>query len=165
MTKEAAENRAGAEAEPRDEESDLKWAVEWLVKERGQRRGAKALGVNRKTVALALRRERLTGRMSYAIERYLHGPPGAARRWASAPDEIESGLRSLGESIDEIDDLIEALTLRVETLEDEWARAETVGADDARGGDASGSRGEEEAPPVESAPEPPGRRLSRWWRR
>ena len=33
-------------------------------------------------------------------------------------DEIESGIRSLVESMDEIDDLVEALTLRVEALEE-----------------------------------------------
>ena len=65
--------------ESQDEQSDLKWAVEWLVKEKGQRRAAKVLGVNRKTVALALRRERLTGRMNHAVQMYLYGSRGSAR--------------------------------------------------------------------------------------
>ena len=47
-----------------DDQPDLKWVVEWLVEREGQRKTAALLGVNRKTVALALRRERLTGRMT-----------------------------------------------------------------------------------------------------
>ncbi len=55
----------GGPASPADDSKpDLKWVVEWLVGREGQRRTAALLGVNRKTVALALRRERLTGRMT-----------------------------------------------------------------------------------------------------
>ena len=56
---------------------DLKWVVEWLVEREGQRKTAALLGVNRKTVALALRRERLTGRMNLAVQRLMskHGRP------------------------------------------------------------------------------------------
>ena len=117
MASETTEVNDRVEAESQDGQSDLKWALEWLVKEIGQRRAAKVLGVNRKTVALALRRERLTGRMNHAVQRYLYGPRGSAGRQVMSLDEIESRIRSLGESMDEVDDLVEALTLRVEVLE------------------------------------------------
>ena len=54
-----------------DGRPDLKWVVEWLVEREGQRKTAALLGVNRKTVALALRRERLTGRMNLAVRRLM----------------------------------------------------------------------------------------------
>ena len=54
-----------------DNQPDLKWVVEWLVEREGQRRTAALLEVNRKTVALALRRERLTGRMTLAVRRLM----------------------------------------------------------------------------------------------
>ena len=54
-----------------DDRPDLKWVVEWLVEREGQRKTAALLGVNRKTVALALRRERLTGRMALAVQRLM----------------------------------------------------------------------------------------------
>ena len=50
-----------------DERPDLKWVVEWLVEREGQRKTATFLGVNRKTVALALRGERQTSRMDLAV--------------------------------------------------------------------------------------------------
>ena len=167
MTGEAMESYGSAEAEPRDEQSDLKWAVEWLVKEKGQRRAAKALGVNRKTVALALRRERLTGRMSHAVQRYLYGQRGSERRQEMPLDEIESRVSSLAESVDEIDDLIEALTLRVEALEEEWAQGREESGDDADGGDMSRTDEKEKEDKLEELPEPEqaGRRFGRLWRR
>ena len=167
MTGEATESYGSAEAEPRDEQSDLKWVVEWLVKEKGQRRAAKALGVNRKTVALALRRERLTGRMNDAVQRYLYGPRGSEGRQEMSLDEIERRVSSLAESMDEIDDLVEALTLRVEALEEEWAqaRAESGEEADVQGNDVS--RTGEKEDELEELPEPEesGRRFGRWWRR
>ena len=54
-----------------DDRPDLKWVVEWLVEREGQRKTAALLGVNRKTVVLALRRERLTGRMNLAVQRLM----------------------------------------------------------------------------------------------
>ncbi len=169
MTGEATESYGSAEAEPRDEQSDLKWAVEWLVKEKGQRRAAKVLGVNRKTVALALRRERLTSRMNHAVQRYLYGPRGSEGRQEMPLDEIESRISSLAESVDEIDDLIEALALRVEALEEEWAqgRAESGDEADADGGDMSRTGEKEKEDELEELPEPEqaGRRFGRLWRR
>ncbi len=167
MTEEATESYGSAEAEPQDEQSDLKWAVEWLVKERGQRRAAKALGVNRETVALALRRERLTARMNHAVQRYLYGPCGSERHQEMSLDEIKSRVSSLAESVEEIDDLIEALTLRVEALEEEWAQARAESGDeaDAQGVVVSGKEETEYEPEEEPEPEESGRRLGRWWRR
>ena len=167
MTTEAMENYGGAEAEPQDEQSDLKWVVEWLVKEKGQRRAAKSLGVNRKTVVLALRREQLTGRMSHAVQRYLYGPRGFERRQEMPLDRMESQIRSLVESVDELDDLVEALTLRVVALEEEWAKAQVVNDDeaDAKGVDVPGNEEREYEPEEEPEPEESGRRLGRWWRR
>ena len=118
MTEEAMDSYGSAEAEPRDEQSDLKWAVEWLVKEKGQRRAAKALGVNRKTVALALRRERLTSRMNLAVQRYLYGTRGSEGRQEMPLDRIESQVGGLVESVDEIYRLVDRLALRVEALEE-----------------------------------------------
>ena len=56
MTNTTEEKNGRPEAEARSERRDFKWAVEWLVRREGQRRTAEILGVNRKTVALALRR-------------------------------------------------------------------------------------------------------------
>lgn len=167
MTTEAMENYGSAEAEPRDEQSDLKWVVEWLVKEKGQRGAAKDLGVNRKTVALALRREHLTGRMDHAVQRYLYGPRGFEKRQEMPLDRMESQIRSLVESVDELDDLVEALTLRVVALEEEWARAQEENDDeaDAQGVDVPGNEEGECEPEEEPDPEQGGRRLGRWWRR
>ena len=54
-----------------DKPPDLKWVVEYLVQREGQRKTAALLGVNRKTVALALSRERLTDRMALAVHRFM----------------------------------------------------------------------------------------------
>ena len=78
----------GRESKADDSKPDLKWVVEWLVEREGQRRTAALLGVNGKTVALSLRRERLTGRMRLAIE-----------------------------AVDDLARLVERLTRRVEALE------------------------------------------------
>lgn len=167
MTTEAMENYDVAEAEPQDEQSDLKWVVEWLVNKKGQRRAAKDLGVNRKTVALALRREQLTRRMSHAVQRYLYGPSGSERHQEMPLDRMESQIRSLVESVDELDDLVEALTLRVVALEEEWAQAQEENDDevDAQGVDVPGNEEREYESEEEPEPEESGRRLGRWWRR
>ena len=166
MTTEAMEDHGDAEAEPQDDQSDLKWVVEWLVKETGQRRAAKALGVNRKTVALALRREQLTGRMSHAVQRYLYGPRDSERRQEMPLERMESQMRSLLESVDELDELVEALTLRVVALEEEWAQAQAENDDEAdtQGVDVPGNE-EGECEPEEPDPAQGGRRLGRWWQR
>ena len=78
-----------------DNKPDLKWVVEWLVEREGQRRTAALLGVNRKTVALALRRERLTGRMTLAVQRLMANldDPGWEENDATGPvgGEDEAG--------------------------------------------------------------------------
>ena len=78
-----------------DNQPDLRWVVGWLVEREGQRRTAALLGVNRKTVALALRRERLTGRMTLAVQRLMANldDPGWERYDATGPagGEDEAG--------------------------------------------------------------------------
>ena len=174
MAREAMESDGRVEARPQDEQSDLKWVVGWLVKERGQRRAAKVLGVNRKTVALALRRERLTGRMNHAVQTFLAKSRDPERRHALPLDRMEaqitlmeSQIASLGKSMDELYDLFDALTPRVETLEEVWTRAQAENGDEANAedGDVVGSDEREDEPEVEPEPEQAGRRFGRWWRR
>ena len=85
----------GRESKADDSKPDLKWVVEWLVEREGQRRTAALLGVNRKTVALALRRERLTGRMTLAVQRLMANldDPGWEKNDATGPvgGEDEAG--------------------------------------------------------------------------
>ena len=71
MTPGKPKSNGGPASRADDSQRDLKWVVEWLVEREGQRRTAALLGVNRKTVALALRRERLTGRMTLAVQRLM----------------------------------------------------------------------------------------------
>ena len=71
MTPGKPKSNGGPASRADDSQPDLKWVVEWLVEREGQRRTAALLGVNRKTVALALRRERLTGRMTLAVQRLM----------------------------------------------------------------------------------------------
>ena len=174
MAREAMKSDSRVEARPQDEQSDLKWVVEWLVRERGQRRAAKTLGVNRKTVALALRRERLTGRMNHAVQTFLAKSRDPERRHAMPLDRMESQITlmesqiaSLGKSVDELYDLFDALTPRVETLEEVWAReqAENGDVDNPQSDDGAGSVEKEDEPEVEPEPEQAGRRFGRWWRR
>ena len=78
--------RAGAH----EEEPDLKWAVEWLVERRGQRQAAELLGVDRKTVALALPAETADGRDDPRSAEP-HGQGGRPRgrgSHASGPDGV-----------------------------------------------------------------------------
>ena len=71
MTSRQSKMSDGRASRAGDDQPDLKWVVEWLVEREGQRRTAALLGVNRKTVALALQRERLTGRMTLAVQRLM----------------------------------------------------------------------------------------------
>ena len=71
MTSQKSKMSDGRASRAGDDQPDLKWVVEWLVEREGQRRTAALLGVNRKTVALALQRERLTGRMTLAVQRLM----------------------------------------------------------------------------------------------
>ena len=96
---------------------DLKWVVEWLVEREGQRRTAALLGVNRKTVALALRRERLTGRMTLAVQRLMANLDDPGWEKTTPLDRLEARIRLALEAVDELATLVESLTQRVEALE------------------------------------------------
>ena len=103
---------------PEAEQQDFKWAVEWLVRQQGQRRAAATLGVNRKTVALALRRERLTARMNHAVQTLLANLDNPGAEEVMTLDRMEAQIAGLVEGVDEIVRLIEGLTLRMEALEE-----------------------------------------------
>ena len=64
-----------------DGKPDQKWVVEYLVQRKGQRKTAALLGVNRKTVALALSKERLTGKMTLAVQRFMASLTIPSGRW------------------------------------------------------------------------------------
>ena len=117
MSSKTAERNGGRQTGARAGDPDLKWAVEWLVRRRGQRRAANLLGVDRKTVALALRRERLTPRMTYAVQTLMAGVDAPEAREAMPLDRMESQIGLLMESMGELEDLVEGLTLRVQALE------------------------------------------------
>ena len=122
-----------------DNRPDLKWVVEWLVEREGQRRSAALLGVNRKTVALALRRERLTGRMNLAVQRLMANLDDPEWERTTPLDRLEERIRVALEVADELATLVESLTQRVEALEaaqkpeDDAGGREPVDASDAGG--------------------------------
>ena len=122
-----------------DDRPDLKWVVEWLVEREGQRKTAALLGVNRKTVALALRRERLTGRMTLAIQRLMANLDDPEWERTTPLDRLEARIRVALEVVDELAALVESLTQRVEALEaaqkpeDEPGGRESADAADAGG--------------------------------
>ena len=116
-----------------DNRPDLKWVVEWLVEREGQRKTAALLGVNRKTVALALRRERLTGRMNLAVQRLMANLDDPEWERTTPLDRLEARIRVALEVVDELAALVESLTQRVEALE-----AAQKPEDDGRGPGASG---------------------------
>ena len=140
MSSKTADRNGGRRTGAHSDEPDLKWAVEWLVRRRGQRRAASLLGVDRKTVALALRRERLTPRMTYAVQTLMAGVDDPEAREAMPLDQMESQIRFLLESVEEVEDLVEGLILRVETLEgvQSLARLEAEAPSDGEAG--SGGR-------------------------
>ena len=107
----------GRTARADDDRPDLKWVVEWLIEREGQRKTAALLGVNRKTVALALRRERLTGRMNLAVRRLMANMDDP--EWERTPplDRLEARIQVALEVADELAALVESLTQRVEALE------------------------------------------------
>ena len=118
---------------------DLKWVVEWLVQREGQRKTAALLGVNRKTVALALNKERLTGRMTLAVERFMASLDDPDGERTSPLDRLESRIQVALEVAHELAALVESLTQRVEALE-----AAHQPGDDAEGqadGHDTGGRG------------------------
>ena len=100
-----------------DDRPDLKWVVEWLVEREGQRKTAALLGVNRKTVTLALRRERLTGRMTLAVQRLMANLDDPEWERTTPLDRLEARIRLALEVADELATLVESLTRRVEALE------------------------------------------------
>ena len=107
----------GRKSRADDDQPDLKWVVEWLVKREGQRKTAALLGVNRKTVALALRRERLTGRMTLAVQRLMANLDDPGWERTTALDRLEARIRLAFEAVDDLAGLVERLTRRVEALE------------------------------------------------
>ena len=133
-----------------DDRPDLKWVVEWLVEREGQRKTAALLGVNRKTVALALQRERLTGRMNLAVRRLMANLDDPEWERKTPLDRLEARIQVALEVADELATLVEHLTQRVEALE-----AARKPEDDAGGQEAA------EAPDVEGR----GLRLFNWRRR
>ena len=141
----------GGPASPADDNKpDLRWVVEWLVEREGQRRTAALLGVNRKTVALALRRERLTGRMTLAVQRLMANLDDPGWERTTPLDRLEARMRLAIEAVDDLARLVERLTRRVDALE-----AAQKPADDAGGQESA------------DAPESEGRvlRLFNWRRR
>ena len=100
-----------------DNQPDLRWVVEWLVEREGQRRTAALLGVNRKTVALALRRERLTGRMTLALQRLMANLDDPGWERTTPLDRLEARMRLAIEAVDDLARVVERLTRRVEVLE------------------------------------------------
>ena len=99
------------------DQPDLKWAVEWLVEREGQRKTAALLGVNRKTVALSLRRERLTGRMNLAVRRLMASMDDQGLGRTPPVEGLEARIQVALEVADKLATLVENLTQRVEALE------------------------------------------------
>ena len=149
MTSRKSKMSDGRESRADDDQPDLKWVVEWLVEREGQRKTAALLGVNRKTVALALRRERLTGRMTLAVQRLVPNLDDPGWERTTPLDRLEARMRLALEAVDELATLVESLTQRVEALE----AAQTTG--DAAGDQAA------DAPDAEGR----GLRLFNWRRR
>ena len=118
MASKMMESDGSPQSEVKSGQPDFKWAVEWLVRREGQRRTAEVLGVNRKTVALALRRERLTSRMNHAVQTLLANLDDPVAQEVMPLDRIESQVGGLVESVDEIYRLVDRLALRVEALEE-----------------------------------------------
>ena len=98
----------GQASRAEDAQPNLKWVVEWLVN----------LGVDRKTVALALRRERLTGRMTHAVQRLMANldEPGWER--TTPLDRLEARIKLVIETVDDLARLVDHLNRRVEALEE-----------------------------------------------
>jgi len=124
-----------------DDRPDLKWVVEWLVEREGQRKTAALLGVNRKTVALALSRERLTGRMNLAVQRLMANLNDPDWERTTPVDRLEARIQVALEAAHELAALVESLTERVEALEAARQEEDTGSRTaDARGADGRGLR-------------------------
>ncbi len=107
MTSRKSKISDGRESRADDDQPDLKWVVEWLVEREGQR----------KTVALALRRERLTGRMTLAVQRLMANLDDPGWERTTPLDRLEARIRLAIEAVDDLARLVERLTRRVEALE------------------------------------------------
>ncbi len=112
-----------------DGRPDQKWVVEYLVQREGQRRTAALLGVNRKTVALALSKERLTSKMTLAVQRFMAGLDDPDGERTTPLDRLEGRMRQAIREVDDLRNLVDDLTERVEALE-----AAREQEDDAEGG-------------------------------
>ena len=97
------------------------------------------LGVNRKTVALALQRERLTGRMTLAVRRLMANLDDSEWERTTPVDRLEAKIQVALEVAHELAALVESLTQRVEALEaaqkpeDDAGGEESADAPDAEG--------------------------------
>ncbi|MDE2801375.1 MAG: hypothetical protein OXK21_00650 [Chloroflexota bacterium] len=125
MTYQRSKTRDGRTSRDGGGKPDLKWVVEYLVRREGQRKTAALLGVNRKTVALALSRERLTSRMALAVQRFMASLDDLERERGTPLDRLEARMRQALKGVDDMRRVIEALTERVEVLE----AAQTPGTD------------------------------------
>ena len=101
-----------------DGKPDQKWVVEYLVQREGQRKTAALLGVNRKTVALALSKERLTGKMTLAVQRFMSSLDDPEREMATPLDRLEARMRQVIKAVDDLKRLVDDLMERVEALEE-----------------------------------------------
>ena len=164
MGRETAERDGGREVE----QPDFKWAVEYLVRARGKSRAAEMLGVNRKTVDLALSRDRLTPRMNHAVQTLMARMDDPVGQEVMPLDRMESQIRFLLESMGELDDLVEKLTQRVDALELQ-ARTEAEADDGQADADDVPEVEEKGDEPAEDLATGPKRerseRRSGWWRR
>ncbi len=138
MTSGKSKMNDGRESRADDNQPDLKWAVEWLVEREGQRKTAALLGVNRKTVALALQRERLTGRMTFAVQRLMANLDDPGWERTTPLDRLEARIRLALEAVDELATLVESLTQRVEALEAAQTPKDAAGGPAADAPDAEG---------------------------
>ena len=140
MRSKTAEASGGRQTVAHANEPDWKWAVDWLVKRRGQRRAAILLGVDRKTVIRALRGKRLTARMNHAIQTLMARVDDPDVQEAIPLERMESQIGLLLESVDELEDLVEGLTGRLEALEEAQAGAKAEAAALSEGDQGSGGR-------------------------
>ena len=117
MTSRKSKTSDGRKSRADDGQPDQKWVVEWLVQREGQRKTAALLGVNRKTVALALGRERLTGRMTLAVQRFMASLDDPDWERTTPLDRLEARMRQALKAMDDLRSLVDDLTQRVEALE------------------------------------------------
>ena len=107
MTSRKSKVSEGRASRADDNQLDLKWVVEWLVEREEQR----------KTAALALCLERLTGRMTLAVQRLMANLDDPGWERTTPLDRLEARIRLAIEAVDDLARLVERLTRRVEALE------------------------------------------------